>query len=597
MFGALKNSGLFVVMEPIYKIKNLNFTYNLGKSNEYQALVNINIEIFPEEFIILFGPSGCGKSTVLNIVSGLEPPEEGTVFFKNKDISLFSDSEFVEYHRKTVGMIYQSYNLINSLTVLDNVALPQIFLSQRKKKREVVALEFLDRFGIKQQANKIPTELSGGQQQRIGIARAIVNDPEIVLADEPVGNLDSVSAENVLEILTELNEKEKKTIILVTHNPEFLEYGDRIFHLKDGMIIKETVNHDKGKHKKKKEEKKKAPTGALNDIMRAYSGLSPEQINILIMPYKAKLFSQHFITTRSLEEAKTFEDVMHRRLLNTISEEEFFNILHRPYFEGGVGFTMQTAEKIVSRVESIARMAEILRTETDSPKDDQKKDDKEDVVENKKKADEAVKYLMRTCFADYKHGLSDEQVHRLKQVIFDRVSNKIVKPELFTLLDKSFKEGGVGLNSKTARSVTEEIELIIILGYGMAGAVAPSSPIAPSDQAPSTRPKGVPAPGLQDRDPANVATADGGETKESSPSDDHGVEKSNVETEDKEKLIDEISKKEKETKDDIPAMGHHADDEKDHPVSKQEDKNIPELDNELLKKVSEEEGHEILTKK
>ncbi|RMD59410.1 ABC transporter ATP-binding protein [Candidatus Parcubacteria bacterium] len=453
--------------EPIIRVKNLNFIYNKGKSNEFQALVNVSFEVYPQEFIILFGPSGCGKSTILNIISGLEPPEKGHVFVYGKDMGTLSKREFAEYHRRKVGMIYQAYNLINSLTVLDNVALPQIFLSVRKKVRERRALELLDRFGIRAQAKKIPMELSGGQQQRIGVARAIINDPDIILADEPVGNLDSVSARNVLEILKDLNEKDKKTIILVTHNPEYLEYGDRIFHLKDGTIIKETINHDKGKIKKKDKEVK-APTSALQDIMRAYSGLSPEQINILIMPYKAKVFAQHFITTRNLEETKIFEDLMHRRLLGTITSQDFYNILHRPYAEGGVGFSSHTAEKIVHKVEEVMSIAKLMGTVAEMTPTSLPSREQEIKNKNKERTEKALRYLLKSCFADYKHQLEEERLNRLRQAIFDRISNKINKPELFNILDKPFKEGGVGLNSKTARAVTEELELILILGYGLA---------------------------------------------------------------------------------------------------------------------------------
>ena len=150
-------------------------------------------------------------------------------------------------------------------------------------------MSLLERFGILKQAKKIPTELSGGQQQRIGIARAIVNNPKIILADEPVGNLDSNSAKNVLEILIELNEKEKKSLIMVTHNPENLYLADRIVYMKDGVIIKEEINHEKKKPKLQQELKPKSPSATISDLMRAYHGLSPEQINILIMPYKAKI--------------------------------------------------------------------------------------------------------------------------------------------------------------------------------------------------------------------------------------------------------------------------------------------------------------------
>ncbi len=448
-------------MQPLIKTENLSFVYNKGKDNEFQALTNISIEIHPEEFIIFFGPSGCGKSTLLNVIAGLETPDPGMVFVYGKDVAKMSAREFVEYHRTKIGMIYQAYNLITSLTVLDNVALPQIFLSVKKKERDKRAYELLERFGISEHARKIPTELSGGQQQRIGIARAIINNPDIVLADEPVGNLDSVSAENVLSILKNLNEKEKKTIILVTHNPEYLEYGDRIFHIKDGMIIRETVN----RNKYKKKTLAKAPTAELRDMLRAYQGLTPGQINVLIMPYKAKVFAHHFITNRNIEETRIFEDAIQRKLLNTITHEEFFDILHRSYDQGGVGFNKRTAERIIRRVNRAIRMAYFIYRQGHQRKN---KEGKHDKITIKEKTQKLTDYLLKTCYNKYYHHLEITQLNRLERAVRDRLLNHINKPEFYNFLDMPVKEGGVGLNSKTARAITEEIELILILGYGVA---------------------------------------------------------------------------------------------------------------------------------
>ncbi len=447
-------------MQPIIKTKNLNFIYNKGKDNEFQALTNISIEIYPQEFIIFFGPSGCGKSTLLNIMAGLEIPDSGMVFVYGNDVAKMSSREFVNYHRTKVGMIYQAYNLITSLSVLDNVALPQIFLNIKKKERNKKALQLLERFGIREHANKIPTELSGGQQQRIGIARAIINNPDIILADEPVGNLDSVSAENVLNILKNLNEKEKKTVILVTHNPEYLEYGDRIMHMKDGMIIRETIN----KNKYKKKNLAKAPTAELQDMLRAYQGLSPNQINVLIMPYKAKVFAHHFITNRNIEETKIFEDAIQRKLLNTITPEEFFDILHRPYSEGGVGFDKRTAQKIIKRINEAIKMAYFIYQKAHQRKNAQGRHDK---ITLKEKTSKLTDYLLHVCYEKYYTHLNAVQINRLRRAVEDRLLNHINKIEFYNFLDLPVKEGGVGLNSKTARAITEEIELILILGYGI----------------------------------------------------------------------------------------------------------------------------------
>lgn len=449
-------------MKPLIKVKDLNFIYNEGKDNAFQALTNINFEIYPEEFIIFFGPSGCGKSTILNVVAGLETPEPGTVFVSDMDVAKMTRKEFVQYHRTSIGMIYQSYNLITSLSVLDNVALPQIFLSIDKKEREKKSLQLLDRFGIIKQAKKIPTELSGGQQQRIGIARSIVNDPDIVLADEPVGNLDSVSAKNVLDILKELNEKENKTIILVTHNPEFLEAGDRIFFMKDGMITRETVN--RAKYKSEEKEKIKPPSTELENLMRAYQGLSPAQINVIIMPYKARIFAHHFITSRNMEEIKILENIIQKKLLGTISHEEFFDTLHRSYQNGGVGLDKRTAARVVRRINRKIRMAYYIYKKGHQHK---AKSGESRKITLEEKMIHTTYYLLKTCYIEYYHELDEETVKRLKDAVKQRLLNEIDKAQFFNLLDKPFKKGGVGFNSKTARVITEELELILILGYGI----------------------------------------------------------------------------------------------------------------------------------
>ena len=370
--------------------------------------------------------------------------------------------QFAEYHRTDLGMVFQAYNLITSLTVLDNVALPQMFLSISKRKREKWGMQLLERFGIDKQYKKIPTELSGGQQQRIGIARAIVNNPKIVLADEPVGNLDSVSAKNVLEILSQLNEVEKKTIIMVTHNPENLIYADRIFYLKDGTIIREVVNKDK--HKEILKQDQKTLTAEITDLMRAYHGLTPEQINILIMPYKSRIFAHHFITTRTMEETKVFEDIIQRRLMGTVTSQEMQDTLHRSAVNGGVGFDIRVTEHIMDRINLALKMSYFIYQTHHQKKN---ADGSHDPVTDDEKTEALNTYLLHTCYADHAKNLEPEQIVRLKKAIRDRLTNVIQKADFYTALDQPFKEGGVGLNSKTAQTITEEIELVLILGFGI----------------------------------------------------------------------------------------------------------------------------------
>lgn len=450
---------------PIISARNLDFIYNRGKTNEFHALINISLDIYPEEFIIIFGPSGCGKSTLLNVMAGLETPDSGSITVLGRDLTKMDAHDFAMYHRTQIGMIYQAYNLITSLTVLDNVVLPQIFVNVKRGKRNAWGRQLLERFDIAVHADKIPTELSGGQQQRIGIARSIVNNPQIILADEPMGNLDSNSAKIALGILGELNEKEKKTIIMVTHNPEHLDYADRILYMKDGIITREVVNRDR---KRRKEfDKPKTAANEINELMRAYQGLSPEQINILIMPFKSKVFAHHFISSRNMEETRIFEEAIQRRLLGSLSEEDFFEIMDKPSIEGGVGFDRRTAGRVLRRINRVIRMAYFVYQKVHQSKNEAGGHDR---ISYEEKAKKLKNYLYQTCYIEHYQHLSKEQDERLEKVIMERLTGQADKNAFYITLDKSIKDGGVGLNAKTAKAMSEEIELILILGFGVVGA-------------------------------------------------------------------------------------------------------------------------------
>ncbi|MCX6766641.1 MAG: ABC transporter ATP-binding protein [Candidatus Moranbacteria bacterium] len=223
---------------PLIKIEKLNIIFNEGKPNEDRILDNLNLEIYPHEYLILFGPSGCGKSTLLNVISGLLPPTSGKVEIEGKEITAFTEKEKLEFHRRRIGMIFQSFFLVSTLSVIDNVRLPRSFAGDDSPESRQDAMNFLKRFGIEAQAEKFPSDLSGGQRQRVAVARSLINSPSIIVADEPVGNLDSKATYSVLSILKELNEIDKKLVILVTHDPAHLAYGDRVIHMQDGKITK-----------------------------------------------------------------------------------------------------------------------------------------------------------------------------------------------------------------------------------------------------------------------------------------------------------------------------------------------------------------------
>lgn len=227
---------------PIISVKKLCVTYFPGKSNEVRALKNIELDIYPGEFIIFFGPSGCGKSTLLYSLSGLERNITGSILVKGEDLPTMKPKQREEFHQRTIGMVFQAYYLIASLSVLENVTLPQVALSEPIHVREPKALALLDKFGVKAQAKKLPMELSGGQQQRVAICRSVMNDPDIIFADEPVGNLDSKSTDEVMKLLRELNERDHKTVILVTHDPSHLHHANRVFFIRDGEVVRVQEN-------------------------------------------------------------------------------------------------------------------------------------------------------------------------------------------------------------------------------------------------------------------------------------------------------------------------------------------------------------------
>ena len=207
---------------------------------ETTALNNINIEIQEGEFVAIMGPSGCGKSTLLNILGLLDNPTDGEYHFNSQEVSRFSERQRAQLRKGSIGFVFQSFNLIDELTVYENVELPLLYLkvpsSERKKKVE----EVLERMNIMHRRNHFPQQLSGGQQQRVAIARAIVAKPKVILADEPTGNLDSANGEEVMKLLAELNE-EGTTIIMVTHSPYDANYSHRIINLFDGKIVTENI--------------------------------------------------------------------------------------------------------------------------------------------------------------------------------------------------------------------------------------------------------------------------------------------------------------------------------------------------------------------
>ncbi|ABR56911.1 ABC transporter related [Methanococcus aeolicus Nankai-3] len=220
----------------LIEAKNIWKIYGGGEAKTV-VLRGINLKIKEGEFVAIMGPSGCGKSTLLNILGLLDVPNKGMVYIKGKKTTMFSENDRAVFRRKISGFIFQQFNLINTLTALENVELPLVLDEKNKNYRIKKAKKLLKIINLGHRENYYPNQLSGGQQQRVAIARALSNNPKIIFADEPTGNLDSKNSREVMDILKELNEKEGITVIMVTHEPEFAKYASRIINMKDGEIV------------------------------------------------------------------------------------------------------------------------------------------------------------------------------------------------------------------------------------------------------------------------------------------------------------------------------------------------------------------------
>ncbi len=227
-------------MEELIRIRDMSKIYNPGE-NEVRALDHIDLDIATHEFVAIIGQSGSGKSTLMNMLGCLDVPTEGTYALDGRDVSALSDDELSDIRNKEIGFIFQGFNLIPSLTALENVELPLMYRDVPKKEREILSSEALDRVGLSHRKDHKPSQMSGGQQQRVAIARAIAQAPPIILADEPTGNLDSGSTAEIMKILKELYHG-GRTVILITHDNDIAANAGRIIRIKDGKIVEDRIN-------------------------------------------------------------------------------------------------------------------------------------------------------------------------------------------------------------------------------------------------------------------------------------------------------------------------------------------------------------------
>ncbi len=223
-------------MQPIVTIRSLSKVYRQGEM-EIAALDNVSLDIAQGEFLSLMGPSGSGKSTLLHVIAGIDRPTSGECRVGGVCVTELDDSQLADWRNQNVGFVFQSFNLIPVLTAYENVELPLLLMDLNGARRKELVLTALELVGLADRARHLPKQMSGGQEQRVAIARAIVTDPKLVVADEPTGNLDSTSAEAVLEILRTLSSKAGKTVIMVTHDPRAASYGSKTIHLEKGRLL------------------------------------------------------------------------------------------------------------------------------------------------------------------------------------------------------------------------------------------------------------------------------------------------------------------------------------------------------------------------
>jgi len=429
-------------MSKIIRIENVNLWYQKGKPIEFHALKNINIEIEKGDYTAFFGPSGCGKTTMLYAISGIDRFQEGKIFINDRDISELTNQELAIFRQTGIGIVFQQFNLVPSLNVLKNVALPMLFVGISSQKAEIEARKLLERLDITEYADRYPYELSGGQQQRVGIARALANDPPIIIADEPLGNLDSANATKVLEFLKELNEKDGRTIIMVTHEAWSLRDIKTIFHMKDGEI--KNVEEIKG--------------GAVAESLskHLYEQLSPEGLLVgrkeesEAERISARVLANFLLRGYSMDEIRRFESFVNDRFDGKIDRRRFCKLINKPFKDGGAGLWKKKTKRVAAFLEGMM----------------DKRRDIEHIYSSIEKNPELsirdeIRHVRNWITKGYTGKLSHLQIMALDQVISDRIRDFISAKKVADVLDLSKNKFGVGLSFRAAQLMAEKLELVL----------------------------------------------------------------------------------------------------------------------------------------
>ncbi len=431
--------------KPLIVCRNLDITYNKGKSNEYRALQGVNTDIYEGEYIILFGSSGCGKSTLMYSIQGSLPPADGALLIRGDDIYSYPPEERVYFQRYIMGIIFQSFNLIGSLSVLDNVALPMIFCGVDKPTRERRAQMLLDRFGVGHVSHKRPNMLSGGQQQRVSVARSMVNDPQILLADEPTGNLDSVSTQQVMDKIDEINTFDMRTIIMVSHNAAHLSYAHRVYYLKDGKVVREVANPQRKQIKPVREGE--TIVTELEQLARLFPYDSIETLRV-------KSLTNFLTQDYSFDQIIRLEKAISLLIQGKIHKKRFIEMLMKKYEDGGAEIPRVTAERmadisinIITQADDVHRFR--LKNDSDAA-----------FFEQHKYAARVREYLLEY----HEAPLSKRATENLTGMIADRLAGIDGEDHFNARLMEKERSGGLGLREDTADNISRYMEKLIALG-------------------------------------------------------------------------------------------------------------------------------------
>lgn len=416
--------------QPLIELENVSLAHNLGKTNEVWSLQNISAQVYPQEHVVFFGPSGCGKSSLLNTIAGLERPTKGSVLVDGKDLTELSKEKIIDHYQSTIGMVFQAYFLVPHLTARDNINLPQLFARKGYEERTRKTKQLMDRFGISSFQNRRPSMLSGGQQQRVAIARALANDPLVLLADEPAGNLDSDNTNVVLDLLREFKEKDKKTIIHVTHNPNQLHYADRVFYMKDGRITKIVINPKPGTEKRKE-------VTEFEVLEQSYPYLKESEI-------AARILLNRLVAPFGVETRHMIENAISKYMEKEIDERELLHLLD----DKPVDLYKQTAQDLTKKIIDYSYQIDTVKDTGD--------------VSTNLPAEEKAAQIRGFLLSHYSGVLSIEQVQRLEEVIVKRINGKVTAHGMKDLFDIPYKKGGVGLNVRTAANFRRDVEAILM---------------------------------------------------------------------------------------------------------------------------------------